>query len=304
MSENNDFDPEILRKLLTQQENARTTHNKILTMINYYTYLLHSNFDKFIINYSKSSTLAFFYSNIDMGQQHINSEINDSNFPRLCAIILQVIAKLNLLIERIEQPSTINTILANSILNESVEVPNYSQKTLKKSFFDAFTQTHITVNDFLHNNDFNELKPFIIYHNNRFIGNFINVVPTNEDYYECASTATQDKPVKRYDSQTFIKITGAGGQTILCIKPSWFSDAVHIPRIVKAVKIGSVNQILSKTSNDRHPQARRIVSADHCNLTHPMDVYRLERFESPIKTRRTRGRRERHRRRRSSARTK
>jgi hypothetical protein len=157
---------------------------------------------------------------------------------------------------------------------------------LKKSFFDAFTQTDITVNDFLYNNDFNELKPFIINHNDRFIGNYINAAPTNEDYYECALIATQAKPVKRYDSQTFIKITGAGGQTILCIKPSWFSDAVYIPRIVKAVKIGSVNQILSKTSNDRHPESRQIVSADHCNLTHPMDVYRLERFESPIKTRR------------------
>lgn len=61
MSENNDFDWTILRELLTQQQNARTTHNKILTMINLYTYILNSNFDKFIINYSKNSTLPFLF---------------------------------------------------------------------------------------------------------------------------------------------------------------------------------------------------------------------------------------------------
>jgi hypothetical protein len=136
--------------------------------------------------------------------------------------------------------------------------------------------------EYLHNNEYPDNKPFIVSHNREFASNYI--LPTKEIFYECAPGATQDRPNKSRDSKTFIKLTGAGGSTILCIKPKWFDNPDYTPRIVRAVKMGQVAQIISKTSQDRPQGARRLIGADHCNLEAPLDYYKLVPYTQKSKT--------------------
>ncbi len=170
-------------------------------------------------------------------------------------------------------------------------VPERRRRVLDTEFFDVISRNNVNIDNFLHNNEYPDNKPFIVSHSREFASNY--VLPTKEIFYECAPGATQDQPNKSRNSKTFIKLTGAGGSTILCIKPKWFDNPDYTPKIVRAVRMGRVAQIISKTSQDRPQGARRLIGADHCNLEAPLDYYKLVPYTQKSKkkgrTKRVRG---------------
>jgi hypothetical protein len=271
-----DYNPSDMAELIANYERAireqDSAINVALRIRDIFQYLFDSNLDGNIADYEVRR-----YT--DMG----NDIVKQSRDEVLKRLIIDALAKMQM--ARVAPPPPPPPPPSPRHL------PEKRRRVLNTVFFDVISRDDVRVNDFLHENALAEQRPFIISHNREFIGNY--VLPEKEIFYECAPNATEDRPNKRHDSKTFVKLIGAGGATILCIRPRWFDNPTHTSIIVRAKKEGQVAQIISKTCQDRPQGSRRLVSADHCNLTAPLDYYKLvpytQKSRRSGRTKRTRG---------------
>lgn len=277
-----DFNYKTMETMLRHYINDKNPESKIQRLGPMYQYVIYTNLERFVEENNPDHVIEFLSFLINTGNNVIHSvSPNNPNYTALVDAIPPAVAKLQAIIDRLEPRSPSPEYL-----------PETRRKILDKTFFDVYTQDDININDYLHNNEYQINRPFIISQNGEYQGNY--VLPNKEIYYECAPNTTSMNPEKLRGSKTFVKLTGAGGGTILCIKPRWFDAAVHIPKIVRAVKKGTVNQIISKTSQDRPQGARRLVGSDHCDLLQPMDYYKLVPYTEKTKGKKSRTKRARN----------
>jgi hypothetical protein len=284
MSNRNDFNYKTIETMIRKQINEHDRELKIQLIEPIYQYIIDTNLENFIETNYPEFVIELFNLLIDKG----NTEVwklsfvpNSPYYASLLSKVTQANAKLQSILDRLDPRSPSPEYLSEK-----------RSKILDKTFFDVYTQDEIKIDDYLHNNEHQKNRPFIISQNGEFQGNY--VLPKKEIYYECAPNATSMNPERLKESKPFVKLTGAGGGTILCIKPRWFDLPGHIPKIVRAVKKGTVNQIISKTSQDRPQGARRLVGSDHCDLLQPMDYYKLVPYTEKTKGKKSRTKRARN----------
>lgn len=265
----NYYDPDEMEYLFRLFSNESVSYLKRGRVRNIFEYLINSELDGFI-------TAEEIEKYRNMGNEWIGLGDN-----RLDSAIRTAQAKMQGVLERMAPPPP----------PSPRHLPETRPRVLNKEFFDVILRDDVSVANFLNNNTYPDNKPFIVSHNREFAGNY--VLPQKEIFYECAPGATQDMPYKSRDSKTFVKLIGAGGATILCIRPRWFDNPTHTPIIVRAVKEGEVAQIISKTCQDRPQGLRRLIGADHCNLEAPLDYYKLVPYKQKSirkgRTKRARG---------------
>jgi hypothetical protein len=166
---------------------------------------------------------------------------------------------------------TINNNMKEVFAAITAKLNELNTRISKLQIIDIYSGIDMTGYDFLYNNELKEKQPFIIEEaSGRCASNYKNI--EYELFYECKEPYSESN--KTNNSPIYIKLYGSGGQILLCEKPDWFNEIGASIKIVKAVKQGLLEQIVSHLS-----VGRRVMSADHCNLEKPITYYKLFKTE-------------------------
>ncbi len=171
--------------------------------------------------------------------------------------------------------------MGDSALNEAIKnnmnkihmaiTAELNKLNTRISIIDIISGDNMTGEKFLYDNDYKEKPPFIIQEaSGHYAGNYKEI--EYENYYECKKP--YEKSNKKDDSHVYIKLYGSSGQILLCEKPTWFNEIGASIKIVKAVKQGLLEQIVSHSSLGVPG-----IGADHCNLEKPITYYKLFKTE-------------------------